>query len=447
MRPRVVITGIGTVCGLGLGAEALWAGMTAGRSCLGPITRFDASGFASRLAGEVRDFSARDFVPKHYRKAVKVMARDVELAVAAAKLAVEDAGLVTRAALADEAGGAPAAAATYPAARMGCQIGAGLIAAEIDELTLAFASARSAGAPDRLDLRAWGATGMDNLTPLWLLKYLPNMLACHVTIIHGAEGPSNTITCSEASALLSIAESVRVIRRGAADLCFSGGAESKVNPMGLIRQDLAGRLAPTRGDLEPAAHVRALADEASGTVLGEGGGILVLEEACAARTRGARVYAEVAGIGAGQSHPWYAGAGDGDDPDEGYGQAVRAALDDAGVRPDQVGAIVPLASGVPEIDAAEVSTLRAVFGARLPTIPVITHCANLGNTMAGAGGIQAALGALALSRQAIPARLGPAAAGLDTGPAAARPAVLDSVLVCTGALGGQNAAVVLRRPG
>src|SRR5690606_32200745 len=177
---------------------------------------------------------AKDYVPKSYRKAVKVMARDIELAVAAAKCAVEDARLVTRGALPDGS----SEGTTYPASRMGCQIGAGLIAAETDELTAALATAATTAADGRptLDLKAWGdAEGgqgaMNNLQPLWLLKYLPNMLACHVTIIHGAEGPSNTITCAEASGLLSIGESVRVIQRGDADLCFSGGAEAPINHM------------------------------------------------------------------------------------------------------------------------------------------------------------------------------------------------------------------------
>src|SRR5690606_630761 len=229
--------------------------------CLAPITRFDASGFGCSLGGEIRDFSARDYVPKGYRKAVKVMARDTEIAVGAAKLAVEDAGLVTRGVLAD----GDATPTTYPAGRMGCQIGAGLIAAEVDELAAALVTARREDGG--VDMKAWGGPhgggggGMENLTPLWLLKYLPNMLACHVTIIHGAEGPSNTITCAEASGLLSIGESMRVIERGAADACFSGGAESKINPMGLLRIDLAGRLAKSGCETDRSRIVRPYAAE------------------------------------------------------------------------------------------------------------------------------------------------------------------------------------------
>src|ERR1043165_8205500 len=249
MDRRVVITGLGTVSGLGVGIGPLWDGLVAGRSALRPISLFDASGFRTRLGSEVSGFSgAKDFVPKGYRKAVKVMARDIELGVAAAKLAVEDAGLVTRGTLPEGSTDAP----TYPAPRMGCHIGAGLISAEVDELTMAMATAR--GPPEGRDtgaLGAWGnaeggAGAINTLLPLWLIKYLPNMLACHVTIIHGAEGPSNTITCAEASALLSLGESMRIIERGAAEACFSGGAESKLSLMGVVRQGLAGRLAPTQ---------------------------------------------------------------------------------------------------------------------------------------------------------------------------------------------------------
>src|SRR5688572_645410 len=217
MDRQVVITGLGAVSALGMGVGPLWEGLCAGRSALKRITRFDPSGFPCRLAGEATAFaSARDQVPKSYRKAVKVMARDIELAVAAAKGAVEDAGLTTRGTLPEDS----TDPTTYPPSRMGCHIGAGLIAAETDELTMALVT--STDTSGKFDPKAWGnAAGgqgaLNNLQPLWLLKYLPNMLACHVTIIHGAEGPSNTITCAEASGLLSIGESVRVIQRGDAD--------------------------------------------------------------------------------------------------------------------------------------------------------------------------------------------------------------------------------------
>lgn len=443
-RRGVVVTGLGCVTGLGTSSRALWDGLCAGRSALRPIARFDATGFPTRLGAEISaeggHFSAKDFVPKHYRKAVKVMARDIELAVAAAKDAVEDAGLVTRGTLAEDS----AEPTTYKSERMGCHIGAGLIAADGEELTAAFANARAADDPTRLDLAAWGRAGMDHLTPLWLLKYLPNMLACHVTIIHGCEGPSNTITCAEASGLLSIAESTRVIERGDADLCFSGGAESKLNTMGLLRMDFARRLAKTGDATDGAPFVRPFDEAAPGGLLGEAGGILIIEAEETARARGARVHARVAGIGAGHSPPaWAPAAADG--RDEGYFAAIENALHDARLTPEAIDAIVPGGIGVADLDGGEAAALRAVFGARLREIPLVTLAPHIGNTMAGMGGVAAAVAAKCLAEQRLPARLhhGQPAAGLDAGPAPSRSARLRHVLVATPALGGQNAAIVL----
>lgn len=460
---RVVISGLGTVTGLGVGAASLWEGLAAGRSALGPITRFDASGYPCRLAGEAKDFSAKDHVPKYYRKAVKVMARDIELAVGAARFAVEDAGLVTRATLAASGSGGDGEGevtgqTTYPAGRIGCQIGAGLIATEADELASALASARTEGPAHAnaggFDVRAWGTReggrgGMNNLQPLWLLKYLPNMLACHVTILHGAEGPSNTITCQEASGLLSIGESVRVIQRDAADLCFSGGAESKINLMGVFRMNLAGRLAATGDQTDGGALVRPYDSGATGGLLGEGAGIVILEELSSCKARGARMYAEVAGFGAGQSGPKHlhlAGRGTPAGVDEGLLGAIESALADAGVGAGEIDAILPHASGIPEMDTTEADTLRAVFGGRMSSIPLVTITPNLGDAMAGNGGLAAAVAAMCLDRQMLPARIhaGKPASDMQAGAVGARAARLRHMLVCTSAFGGQNAALVLR---
>jgi 3-oxoacyl-[acyl-carrier-protein] synthase II len=448
MRRRVVITGLGPVSPIGTGVEAFWSALESGATGLSRIERFDPSGFPCRLAGEVRGVDVREFVPKPYRKATKVMARDIELAVVSARLAAEDAGLKTRGS--DEG----AEGFAIRPERTGCQIGAGLIAAETDELSRAAATAK--GADGRFSTAMWGtegggAGGMNNLPPLWLLKYLPNMLACHVTIIHGAEGPSNTITCAEASALLSIGEGCRVIERGDADLCFSGGAESKVNLMGHLRLTVAKRLAETGAESDGSRLVKPYDPASAGGVSGEAGGILMIEEAGHARGRGARVYCEVSGFGAAQSPvpifpglfdaPRAPGAGD-----PGMEHAVRGAIKDAGCPAEEIDAIVPLAIGVPELDAAEAGALRAVFGARLAEIPLITLTPAVGNGMAGFGGLAVAAGALALDRQRLPARVHAGRPeGVDAGAAPARDAALRRVLVCVGGLGGQNAAVVLSR--
>ena len=470
MRRRVVITGVGPVSGAGVGPTAFWEALRDARAGISPIGSFDASGFASRLGGTVSGVSVRDFVPKSYRKATKVMARDVELAVIAAQLACQDAGLVTRAA--GEEG--TAVQTTYPLERVGCHIGAGLIAAETEELTRALVTAtvpEGSEASGGFSLRAWGTGagkepgaeasggaggGMNNLPPLWMLKYLPNMLACHVTIIHGCEGPSNTITCGEASGLLSIGESARVIERGDADACFAGSCESKLSFMGMLRIQLAGRLGSCEAQDAWSDVMRPFDPQSRGSILGEGGGILVLEERDKALARGAGIVAEIAGFGAAQApgpHPSVdiappldaaAAAGSGLGPDLGLVDAIRRALADAHLEPGDIQAIVPRGSGVPLMDHTERGALGEVFGAHLPTVPLVPWMHLSGDCCAGSGGVQAAVAAEMLRYQSIPSRPGPSVAGLDVaGPA--RDARLENVLVCCTAMGGQSAALVFRR--
>src|SRR4051794_14924774 len=265
---RVVITGIGVVSPIGIGTRSFWDNLLAGQVGIKRVSQFDPSGFACQLAGEVPGYKISEYVPKSYRKATKVMARDIELAVIAADDAFKDAGIQSKAYTDSPA---------IDGKRFGCNIGAGLISAELNELTAAMHTAR-ADDPNRnkLDLHKWGKDGMGQLTPLWLLKYLPNMLACHVTIIHGLMGPSNTITCAEASSHLAIGEAFRTLQRGKADLAICGGAESRINPMGIIRQALLGPLNESHND-SPSDAVGPSDADAKGTVFGEGGGLLILE--------------------------------------------------------------------------------------------------------------------------------------------------------------------------
>ena len=435
---------MGPICAAGTGVDSFWSALCDGRSGLGVVSTFDAGALGMALGGEVAGLNIRDLVPKGYRKATKVMARDIELAVAAAKLAVEDAGLVTR----GSEDGASGHAIT--GARTGCHIGAGQISA--DPVELGRAVAVSMDAAGMLDTRAWGTEGddgrgaMNNLPPLWLLKYLPNMLACHVTIIHGCEGPSNTIMGAEAGALQSIGESLRVIERGDADVCITGGAESRVNPMGLARMKLAGRAGEVGADEDAATVVRPY-DGGSRGVIGEGGGMLILEEASMAADRGARVYAKVAGFGCGMDTrpmtPGLAGVGDADE-DVGLTRAIMAALRDAGIAGGDIDAVVPMAAGMPGLDRRELGSLRAALGGR--DCEMITVTPNAGNMLAGHGGLTAAAGAMALREQRLPARVNAGAGRIaGSGEAPARDAVLGHVLVCSGSYGGQAAALVLAR--
>ena len=354
---RVAITGLGAVTPAGIGAEALWQALMQGRSCITPIALFDPGGFTCTVGGQVDDFSARGFVPKSYRKATKVMARDIQLAVAAADQAVKDAGLVTRADDADNM--------TYPPDRFGCNIGAGLINPDLTELGLAASTSVTDGV---FDLRVWGEHGMNNLTPLWLLKYLPNMLSCHVTIIHGCEGASNAITCGDASGHMSIGEAARWIQRGAADVVVAGGAEAKLNPMGLLRQTFLKRVCVT-GNADPAGACRPFDVAHDGTVVGEGGGLVILEDMDSAVHRGATIYAELAGVG-GACDP---GGMDVMRPTVGsLDAAVGNALADAGMGADDVDVIVTHGTGVPAEDRAEADAWATALGDRAPAAPAVS---------------------------------------------------------------------------
>src|SRR6476661_3964318 len=260
---RVVVSGVGVISPIGIGAKSFWENLLAGKVGVRRIAQFDPAGFPCQVAGEIPDYKIGDYVPKSYRKATKVMARDIELAVIAADDAMKDAGLKST---------------------------------ELDELTAAMHVARDG---NKLDLHKWGRDGMQQLTPLWLLKYLPNMLACHVTIIHELKGPSNTITCADASSHLAIGEAFRTIQRGDADLAICGGAETKVVPMALMRQTLLKRVT-TQHNESPDQAIRPFDAEATGTAVGEGGGLLILEDYEHAKARGAKIYAELVGFGASQ---------------------------------------------------------------------------------------------------------------------------------------------------
>lgn len=437
MRSHTLITGLGPVSALGLGAEAFWESLEQGTPGVRPIESFDTEGFHVQIGGEVRDANIRDFVPKSYRKATKVMARDTELAVIAAKIASDDAGLTTRGSEEGDEG------FRIDPARTGCQIGAGLIAAETEELARAVVSAQDEHG--RFSMTKWGTVGegeagMNNLPPLWLLKYLPNMLACHVTIIHGLEGPSNTIMGAEASALLSIGESARVIERGSADICFTGGAESRINHLGLLRWEYAGRLAHADRDQDPAKVCKPYHPDSRGGLIGESGGMLVIEREQHAHERGRDAYARIVGFGAAQTpRPWIPSTGSmrkHDEIERGLAASITRSFHDAGLTPDDVDAVFTLGIGQPVLDAMELGAVRDALGDRAEQVPVASLTHLTGNTMAGHAGLLTAAGALCLKRGKIPAPM-------LTHNRDASPGRLRRVVVCSPSLGGQCAALVL----
>lgn len=431
---RVVVTGIGIISPIGIGSRAFWDNLLAGKVGVRRIQQFDPSAFPSQIGGEVPPYKIGDFVPKSYRKATKVMARDIELAVVAADDAFRDSGLKSK---------AYTDAPTFDSKRFGCNIGAGLLGTDLNELTAALTAARDAENPNHLDLKRWGTEGMSQLTPLWLLKYLPNMLACHVTIIHELKGPSNTITCADASSHLAIGEAFRTIQRGNADMAICGGAETKVQPMALLRQCLVKRVTERHNDT-PEQAVRPFDEDATGTAVGEGGGLLILEEMEAAKARGARIYAELVGFGASQDSYRVT---EPDPSGRSYGQAIVKALRDAGVSADDIGLVVPHGLGIPAHDRAELAGLRSALGQALEKVPMSPIKGQIGLLAAGCG-VDVATAVLSLHHGKVPAAINTRkpAGGVKLNVAAEPRELHNNVAVSSVySLGGQNAALVFKR--
>lgn len=395
-RQRVVVTGLGVATPIGNGIEPFWDALMAGQCGIRRIKVFDPSGLQSQVGGELPTFKLGDYIPKTYRKSAKVMSRDIVTAVMCAYHAVKDAGLNTKCII--ERGEAPGPP-NVDSTRLGANIGAGLICADLNELASALATA--ADDDGAFDIKRWGREGMENLTPLWLLKFLPNMLACHVTIVHDAQAPSNTITCAEASSHLAIGEAFRTIARGDADVCICGGAESKINPMAVARPELLGRL-NTRSNDDPQRACLPFGARRNGSVAADGGGLAILESLEHAQRRGARIYAEMVGLGAsGNTYHWSK-----PDPDgTSIALALRNALSDAQVETSEIDLVTPFGVGTIEHDASEMAGWNAVFGARLDEIPALTTRGAVGNNGAGSGAIDFAAAVMALSRHTVPASI------------------------------------------
>ncbi|MDH7600263.1 MAG: beta-ketoacyl-[acyl-carrier-protein] synthase family protein [Sedimentisphaerales bacterium] len=432
---RVVITGLGAVSPLGLSADAMWKGLLEGRCGIGPITAFDPSGFPCKLAGQVEPYRIQEFLPKAYRKAAKLMSRDIELAVMAADMAMRSSGLVTRAIDPEHVNIDPP--------RFGINLGAGLISCDLVEIAPAVAASIVDGG---FDIHKWGSEGMQLVPPLWLLKYLPNMLACHVSIIHDLQGPSNSITSAEVSGACAVAEGRDVIARGDADVILAGGAEAKVNPMVMMSQCLQGR-ATTCPPEDAQIACRPFDQAASGSVFGEAAGLMVLEALDHAVGRGARILAEV--LGTGESCSASARV-PGLEPD---GAAVRIAIEkafeDAGLGPTDIDLIIPHGTAVPYEDQAEAAGIEGAFGVHIERVPVWPTKSLLSNTGAAAAAIDMIAGVYAIVHGMIPAarNLDRPREGcrlqINTRPIA-RP--FRRVLCCCFTFGGQAAAVIIGRP-
>jgi 3-oxoacyl-[acyl-carrier-protein] synthase II len=362
---RVVITGLGLTTCIGTGKDAYFDALKDGAIGIDTISRFDASHFPSSIGGEVRDIKTRDYVPKAHRKATKLMCRDIELTVIAADLAVRDAKLTTK-------GTDPASPSSLDPIRSGVNIGAGLICCDIEEL----GGAVTDGVTDnKFDYGKWGTDGMLSLTPLWLLKYLPNMLNCHISIIHDLQGPSNAITCADAGGLLSISEAAKLIARDKADVMICGGAESKINPIDLLRQVFF-KYTNNNSNDDPQSACKPFDEHADGTAIAEGGGIIILESLEHALARDAHIYGEVTGYGSSTcfTDDFITPETNGD----GIAIALKQAIDKAGISPADIGLLIPQGVGVRQMDIAEANAINTVFGASTKSLPIYSTKPQIG---------------------------------------------------------------------
>jgi 3-oxoacyl-[acyl-carrier-protein] synthase II len=385
---RVVITGLGLVTPLGDSPDRVWSALAEEQGAVRPIQAFPVEGLPNNLCAEIGDFDfakhpalAKARFIKDLRKSRKYMARDIQLCVAAAQLAMVDARL-------DQQGVEPT--------RIGIDLGAGLISSELDELAPAISQATSSN--KSFDFQAWGREAIEVIEPIWLLKYLPNMLACHISILMDCQGPSNSITEADASSNLAIAEAARIIARGKADVMIAGGADSKIHPLSFVRMALHRSMSQWRGD--PAGACRPFDLLRDGTVPGEGSGILILEEREHALQRGAVIHGEILGAGSGcDTMP-----GGGLDPEgSGTAIAISAALRESGVSPSGIGHVNAHGLGTKLGDLAEARALHQVFGASPP--PVTALKGFMGTLASGCGAVEAIASLIGVNRGFIPPTL------------------------------------------
>ncbi|WP_028322322.1 beta-ketoacyl-ACP synthase II [Desulfatiglans anilini] len=410
MAKRVVITGMGMVSPLGTGVQKNWEAVIAGKSGIGRITKFDPSPFASQIAGEVKDFDPSDFMDKQEIRRFDVF---IHYAVASAKMAMADSGLKIDAS---------------NAGRVGCVTGSGLgglaMLEHYHEVLL--------------------EKGPRRISPFFIPGIIANMAPGQIAIEFGAMGPNLSIETACAASAHAVGESFRMIREGVCDAMITGGAEAVVTPLAL-GGFCSMKALSTRND-EPEKASRPFDLDRDGFIMGEGAGILILEELEHARSRGAPIYAEIVGYGlSGDAHHVSAPHPDG----AGAILCMRMALDFAGMKPEEIDCINAHGTSTKLNDAAENRAIKAVFGEHAAKIAVSSTKSMTGHLLGGAGGVEAIFSVLTLKEGIIPPTINyetpDPECDLDYVPNVARQAAVRTVMSNSFGFGGTNASLLFKR--
>ncbi len=410
MNRRVVVTGVGLVCGCGIGTDEVWRNLLAGKSGIGPITHFDATAFDCRIAGEVRNFDPLVWVEK---KELKKMGRFIQLALAASEFAMQMARLELKPESADAAG-------VYIASGIG---GFDVIEREHSKYLQ--------GGPGKI-------------SPFFIPASIVNLASGHVSIRYGAKGPNSATATACSASAHSIGDAYKIIQRSAAEVMIAGGAEAAITPMG-VGGFAAMRALSTRND-EPERASRPFDAQRDGFIVGEGAGVLILESLEFAQKRGAPIFAEI--VGYGMSGDAYHITQPAEGGDGGY-RVTMAALKDAKISADDVSYVNAHGTSTPIGDAIETTALKRVFGERAKKVPISSTKSMTGHLLGGAGGLEAGISVLALRDQILPPTVNyenpDPECDLDYVPNQARKASVEYALSNSFGFGGTNASLIFKR--
>jgi 3-oxoacyl-[acyl-carrier-protein] synthase II len=411
-RRRVVVTGLGLVTPVGNTVAESWANLVAGKSGIDTVTKFDASNIACRFAGEVKGFNVEDYIPG---KEARHMDTFIHYGLAASLQAVKDAGLPTGEALSEEL-----------AERIGCLVGSGIGGLPMIEETHA----------------EYAARGPRRISPFFVPASIINMISGHVSIQCGFKGPNLAIVTACTTGLHCIGEAGRLIEYGDADVMIAGGAESTVSPLG-IGGFAAARALSTRND-DPKTASRPWDKDRDGFVLGEGAGVMVLEEYEHAKARGAKIYAELGGFGM-SADAFHMTAPNVDGPR----RSMQAAMRNAGVTPEQVNYLNAHGTSTPLGDVNETNAIKLAFGDHAKKLVVNSTKSMTGHLLGGAGGIESVFTALAIHHQVSPPTINifnqDPECDLDYCANTAREMKIDVALKNNFGFGGTNGSLIFKR--